>query len=322
MTGGLLPESRKAVCLAPMAGFTDRTFRLLCRERGADFVFTEMISAKGLLYRSEKTRALYFAAEDDAPFGVQLFGREPETVAAAARMVEAELGGRLLCIDLNMGCPAPKIAGGGDGCALMLDPPLAGRIIEQTARAVHAPVTVKFRKGWDAAHENAAEFARMCEESGAKLLTVHGRTRAQLYSGRADRVCMAAVKRAVKIPVLANGDVADGESALETLRETGCDGVMIGRAALGDPFILEEIRYALEGRAYTPPSAVERRALALRHARMALAEKGPHAIVELRKHLAFYIRGEQGAARLRTRLNACKTLEELEDILGQQSLKE
>ena len=305
-----------------MAGFTDRTFRILCRERGADVVFTEMISAKGLLYRSEKTRALYFAAEDDAPFGVQLFGREPETVAEAARMVESDLGERLLCIDLNMGCPAPKIAGGGDGSALMLDPALAGRIIERTANAVRVPVTVKFRKGWDAAHENAVEFARMCEESGAKLLTVHGRTRAQLYSGHADRACMAAVKSAVKIPVLANGDVASGLSALETLRDTGCDGVMVGRAALGDPFVFEEIRCALEGGPYVPPSAEERRALALRHARMALAEKGPHAIVELRKHLAFYVRGEPGAARLRTRLNACKTLEELGDILLRDSRAE
>ena len=305
-----------------MAGFTDRTFRILCRERGAEFVFTEMISAKGLLYRSEKTRALYFAAEGDAPFGVQLFGREPETVAEAARMVERELGERLLCIDLNMGCPAPKIAGGGDGSALMLDLPLAGRIIKQTVRAVRVPVTVKFRKGWDAAHENAVEFARMCEENGASLLTVHGRTRAQLYSGRADRACMAAVKSAVKIPVLANGDVTDGQSALETLRETGCDGVMVGRAALGNPFLFEEIRCALEGEPYVPPTAEENRKLALRHARMALAEKGPHAIVELRKHLAFYVRGESGAAKLRTRLNACKTLEELEDILAQGSRSE
>lgn len=299
-----------------MAGFTDRPFRQLCLEYGADLVTTEMISAKGLLYRSAKTRALYFAKPEDAPFCVQLFGSEPETLAKAVRLLEEDLKEHLFAIDLNMGCPAPKIASNGDGSALMLDPPLAGRIVEATVNAAHVPVSVKFRKGWDAAHENAAEFARVCERSGASFLTIHGRTREQQYSGAADRACMAAVKRAVSIPVIANGDVRDAASALDTLRETGCDGLMIGRGALGNPFVFEEIRAALEGRAYTPPSWDERRALALRHARMALGEKGGHAMIELRKHLAFYLRGSRDAAKLKTRINTCKTLEELEQIWG------
>jgi len=316
MTKELFPASRPVVCLAPMAGFSDRTFRLLCRERGADLVTSEMISAKGLLFMSEKTRALYLPEEGDAPYAVQLFGSEPETLGRAVAIVERDLGGQLLSIDLNMGCPAPKIAGNGDGSALMRDPALAGRIVRAVADAAHVPVSVKFRKGWDAAHENAVEFARICEENGASFLTIHGRTREQMYSGIADRACMARVKQAVRIPVIANGDVHSAASALDTLRETGCDGVMLGRGALGNPFVFEEIVCALEGRPYTPPTWEERRETAMRHARMALAEKGDHAIVELRKHLAFYLRGIHDAAKLRTRINSCKTLEELEQIWG------
>ena len=316
MTDSLLPAGRPALCLAPMAGFSDRPFRQLCLEYGADLVTTEMISAKGLRYKSEKTRALYFAKPEDAPFGVQLFGSESETLANAVPILENDLGRQLRFIDLNMGCPAQKIAGNGDGSALMLNLPLAGRIIEAVVRRAHVPVSVKFRKGWDAKRANAPEFARVCQESGASLVTIHGRTREQQYSGVADRACMAAVKRAVSIPVLANGDVHDARSALDMLRETGCDGVMLGRGALGNPFVFDEIRSALEGRPYTPPTEQERHELALRHARMALAEKGPHAMIELRKHLGFYLRGTRDAAKLRTRINTCKTLEELEEIWG------
>ena len=316
MNDVIFPAGRPLVCLAPMAGFSDRTFRLLCRERGADLVTSEMISAKGLLFMSERTRALYLPREGDAPYAVQLFGSEPETIARAVAIVERDLGGLLRAIDLNMGCPAPKIAGNGDGSALMRDPVLAGRIVRAAVKTAHVPVSVKFRKGWDAAHENAVEFARVCEENGAAFLTIHGRTREQMYSGVADRACMAAVKRAVSIPVIANGDVHGAASAQDTLRETGCDGVMIGRGALGNPFVFEEIRCALEGREYTRPTLQERRETAMRHVRLALAEKGDHAIIELRKHLAFYLRGRPDAAKLRTRINTCKTLEELEQIWG------
>ncbi|HWQ05874.1 MAG TPA: tRNA dihydrouridine synthase DusB [Feifaniaceae bacterium] len=316
----ILPKNRPAVLLAPMAGFTDRTFRLICREFGADLVCTEMISAKGLLYKSDKSRALYDAKPGDEPFFVQLFGSDPDTVAKAAALIEQELGEQLLGIDLNMGCPMPKIAGNGDGCALMQNFLLAAAIIERTVHAVHVPVTVKFRKGWDEAHQNAAAFAKICEQSGACALTIHGRTREQLYAGRADRVCMAEVKQSVQIPVFANGDVTSGQSALETLAETGCDGVMVGRAALGDPFLFEEIRCALSGEAYTRPQPEQRREIALRHARNALEQKGPHAMIELRKHLAFYARSERGAAKLRVRINACRTLEELAEIWPEHGL--
>lgn len=316
MKPAFFPPDRPIVCLAPMAGFSDRTFRQLCRERGADLVTSEMISAKGLLFQSEKTRALYLPQSGDTPYAVQLFGSEPETLAKAVAIVERDMGQSLLSIDLNMGCPAPKIAGNGDGSALMRDPVLAGRIIAATVQAAHVPVSVKFRKGWDAGHENAVPFAHMCEENGAAFITIHGRTREQMYSGIADRACMAAVKQAVSIPVIANGDVHDAKSALDTLHETGCDGVMLGRGALGNPFVFEEIVCALKGEHYTAPDWDARRALALRHARMALREKGDHAIIELRKHLAFYLRGAKDAAKLRTRINSCKTLEELEQIWG------
>jgi nifR3 family TIM-barrel protein len=299
-----------------MAGFSDRAFRLLCRERGADLVTSEMISAKGLLFMNEKTRALYLPREGDAPYAVQLFGSEPETLAKAVQIVERDLGEKLLSIDLNMGCPAPKITGNGDGSALMRDPVLAGRIIAATVNASHVPISVKFRKGWDASHENAEEFARVCEENGAAFVTIHGRTREQMYAGLADRACMARVKQAVKIPVIANGDVHDAISAQDTLRETGCDGLMLGRGALGNPFVFEEIICAMEGRSYTPPTWEERRETALRHARRALLEKGDHAMIEMRKHLAFYLRGMRDAAKLRTRINSCKSLEELEQIWG------
>ena len=310
------PADRPIVCLAPMAGFSDRTFRLLCRERGADLVTSEMISAKGLLYGSDKTRSLYLVKEEDAPYSVQLFGSAPDTLARAVAILEDDLGEQLRSIDLNMGCPAPKIAGNGDGSALMLDPALAGRIIEATVNAAHVPVSVKFRKGWDETQGNAVEFARVCQESGASFVTIHGRTRKQMYAGLADRACMAAVKRAVSIPVIANGDVHDGESAISLLQETGCDGIMIGRGALGNPFLFEEIRAALDGKPYAPPTWDERRETALRHAQMTLDEKGDHAIIELRKHLVFYLRGIRDAAKLRTRINSCKTLEELQQIWG------
>lgn len=316
MIESVFPAGRPVLCLAPMAGFSDRTYRLLCHERGADLLFSEMISAKGLLYGSDKTRSLYLAKAEDEPFSVQLFGSVPDTLAEAVSIIESDLGGKLLSIDLNMGCPAPKITSNGDGSALMLNPALAGDIIEATVKAAHVPVSVKFRKGWDEAHENAVEFARVCQGSGAAFVTIHGRTRAQMYAGLADRACMAAVKQAVQIPVIANGDVHDADSALSLLRETGCAGVMIGRGALGNPFVFEEIRAALDGRPYTPPTWEERRQTALRHAQMTLAEKGDHAIIELRKHLAFYLRGYRDAAKLRTRINTCKTLEELEEIWG------
>lgn len=290
---------RPPVLLAPMAGVTDLPFRALCREQGADFSYTEMVSAKGLDFKSRASAELLRIGDGERPTGVQLFGSDPDTVGRMAALVSEREG--VSVIDLNMGCPARKITGNMDGSALMRDLPRASRVIAAAARASRLPVTVKFRKGWDAEHVNCAEFARMAEESGAKALTIHGRTREQLYSGEADRAAIAAVVRAVCIPVIANGDIHDGESALSMLRETGCAGLMVGRAAEGYPFVFAEIRAFLAGEAYTPPTEEERIDMALRHLRAHCEYYGGRAVA-MRAQLARYIRGMQGAARLRPEL--------------------
>ena len=286
-------------------------------EYGADIVVTEMVSAKGLHYANERTAELLNTAPSERPVTVQLFGHEPAFVAEAVRRVAGELGDALLAIDLNMGCPAPKIVNNGDGSALMRDPALAGRIISAAVATGAAPVTVKFRKGWDDAHCNAELFARVCEESGAALITVHPRTRAAMYAGKADWETLAGIKQTVRIPVIGNGDVCSGADALRMRAETGVDGVMVGRGALGNPYLFREIQAALHGEPNSPPTERARRALALRHAELALAAEGPRALIELRKHIAWYIRSVPGAAKLRVRVNECTTLAELRATLGQ-----
>ncbi len=230
----------------------------------------------------------------------------------AARIVEQA---KPDILDLNFGCPAPKITGNGEGSALMRAPALCGRIVAAVAAAVRVPVTAKLRKGFDAAHENAVEVARICADSGAAMLTVHGRTREQRYGGLADWGCVAAVAAAVRVPVIGNGDIASGEQALRRLSESGCAGVMVGRAALGNPWIFAEIRAALSGAAYMPPDEAARTAMALRHARMAAAYGGERALIELRKHLARYVGGRRAAASLRARLQTARTLGQIEEIL-------
>lgn len=298
-----------------MAGYTDLAFRLLCREQGADVVITEMISAKGLVYGAAATRALLLSRAEEQPLVVQLFGREPDILAQAANICEDALGPGLRAIDLNLGCPAKKITGNGEGSALMQEPLLVGRIVESLAKAVGVPVTLKCRSGWDEAHQNAVEIARIAQSSGAAMLTLHARTRARFYGGQADWDMIAKVKDALRIPVIGNGDIRSGADALRMVEETRCDGVAVGRAALGNPWVFAEIRAAKRGESYTPPSEAERRSEALRHARMALAFKGAQAIVELRKHIAWYIRGVPGANLLRQRVNAANSLDELSEIL-------
>ncbi len=303
------------VLLAPMAGYTDSAFRILCRSFGCDLAYTEMVSAKGLHFLNARTELVLSIDADEPPVAVQLFGSDPAIMGEQAERLCDLAGDRLVLIDLNMGCPAQKIVKNGDGCALMRDLPLAARVIEQAARHSRVPVTVKFRKGWDAAHENAADFARMAEQSGAAALTVHGRTREQQYGGAADLACIAAVKQAVSIPVIGNGDVRDGASAKRMLTETGCDGVMIGRGALGNPFVFAAVKSALAGLPHTPPDRRARMALALKHAEMTWERKGENGLVELRKHIPFYFAGFPGAARLRVAANNVKTLPELRRLL-------
>ena len=301
--------------LAPMAGFSDMSFRVLCKSLGCDLTVTEMVSAKGLFYGSQKTAELLETDPAERPVVMQIFGREPEIMADMARRLAERYREALLAIDINMGCPAPKITGNGEGSALMREPLLAGHIVETVAKKAGVPVTVKIRKGYDARHENAAEIARIAEDSGAAAITVHGRTREQMYAGCADYAAIAAVRAAVKIPVIGNGDVRDGDSALRLLRQTRCDGIMIGRGALGNPFVFSEVRAALRGEAYTPPTWAERMETAVRHTRMTAANKGERGILELRKHIVYYLSGIPGAARLRTRLQNAETAEEMAQIL-------
>jgi len=296
-----------------MAGYTDVVFRALCTSFGCDLTYTEMVSAKGLTFGNAKTADYLLLGEEESSVGVQLFGHEPDRMADAAKYVSDRLGPRLRCIDLNMGCPAQKIVSNGDGSALMKTPALAGRIVEAVKAASPVPVTVKFRKGWDG--DTCVSFAKMLETSGADAICLHPRTRVQQYEGKADRAAIGAVKAAVHIPVIGNGDITCGESAVSMIRETGCDGVMIGRGALGRPWIFAEVKAALAGAPYAEPDVSERLTIALRHAERIEAVKGPHGLVELRKHLPRYLHGIRGAAALRTRLNDAKTAAEIREFL-------
>lgn len=309
------PKTEFPVLLAPMAGVTDLAFREICRGMGADFSYTEMVSAKGLYYGSDRTASLLQASPAERPYGVQLFGAESDIVARMAAQLTEEAPEGLALIDLNMGCPARKITGNGEGSALMREPARAAKIIEATAKAAKLPVTVKFRKGWDENSINAVQFARMAEESGAAMLTVHGRTREQMYSGKADWDIIAAVKAAVRIPVIGNGDIFSGADALAMKAHTGCDGIMVARGAEGNPFIFAEIRAALSGKAYRPPTAAERIDAALRHAQRLVETRGERAIIEMRKHVAWYLSGMRGAGALRARVNTVSSLAELSDML-------
>ena len=306
---------KQPLLLGPMAGYSDAVFRRLCHEEGCDLAFTEMISAKGLLHANEKTRLLCRPGPEEGPLGVQLFGSDPVSMGVAAWVVTEELGDSLFCLDINCGCPARKIAGNGDGSALLLDLSLAEKVISAVVKHTSLPVSVKFRSGWDEKHIVSAEFARMAEAAGASFLTLHPRTRTQQYSGSADWRQIETVKAAVSLPVVGNGDVIDGPSALGMLRETGCDGLMICRGALGHPWVFREVRAALNGKPFLPPAGRDLAERILRHAELELAAKGDHGMVELRKHLPLYFAGQRGASGLKKALSQVKTMEELRGIL-------
>lgn len=304
--------------LAPMAGVTDAAFRTLCREQGADLTYTEMVSAKGLSYANEKTRRLVDLGPGEQEVAVQLFGHEPETVAAMAAWVEQELGEHLAYMDINMGCPARKIVSKGDGSALMKDPSLAAAIVEATKRAVQCPVTCKIRRGWSAEEgESAVDLARCLEAAGADAVAVHGRFSTQMYHGRADWETIARVKQALSIPVVGNGDVTCGADAVRMVEETRCDGVMVARAAEGNPWVFADLKAALEGRpAPAPPTPQERMETVKRHVAM-LAELNEGHLTPMRKHAAWYVRGLPGAAAARGRLNECSTVGEFFDVFDE-----
>ncbi len=309
--------SKRPVLLAPMAGITDTAFREMCLKYGAELAYTEMISAKGMHYNCMATRKLIELSEREGPCGVQLFGSSPDILADISREIESEYGEKVALIDINMGCPARKIVSNGEGSALMLDLPLASQIISAVKKAVRLPVSVKFRKGFDSEHLNAVEFAKMAQDSGADIITIHGRTREQMYSGKVDLDAIAAVKRSVTIPVIGNGDIFCGADAANMFKYTGCDGIMVARGAQGNPFIFEEIKAYLSGSPYTPPSAEQRATAALEHAKRHLELKGERSIIELRKHMAWYVSSARGVGKIRTRLMRAQTLDDIESALAE-----
>ena len=318
------------LALAPLAGVSDRAFRRVCRACGADFTVSEMVSAKALCYEQRKkdpknrsvSGQLASVMKDELPMAVQIFGSEPDFMAEAARMIEAnEYIGCVSAvppsaIDINMGCPVKKVTGNGEGSALLKNPKLIGEIVTAVARAVKLPVTVKIRAGWDKDSINAPEVARIVEASGAAMLTVHARTREQMYEPGVDRSVITAVKQAVSIPVLGNGDIYTAADALSMMAETGCDGVMIARGAMGNPWVFSEICAALDGRDFTLPSASERFEVALAQVREMITEKGERVgVAEAKKHLSWYCHGMEGAAAARSRLMQAVSYDELAAIL-------
>ena len=308
------------IILAPMAGVTDKAFRLITKPFGPALIYTEMVSGKGLLYKNKRTEVLLEVLNFEKPTAAQIFGHEPEVMSEIAER-SLEFGADM--IDINMGCPAPKIVNNGDGSALMKNPELAGKIISAVRKSVNCPMSVKFRMGWDDDSINAVEFAKTAENNGADAITIHGRTRAQFYSGKANLEIIKKVKEAVKIPVLGNGDVHDGKSAKYMLDYTGCDGIMIGRAAQGNPWLFSSVLHYLKtGDELAPPTLEERSDIAEKHLRLLVKFKGEHrGVLEGRKHMAWYFKGLCGGAKLRNLINQCDTLEQMLDLISYENLR-
>ena len=304
------------LALAPMAGITDLPFRLICRRLGCGMTVSEMVSAKGLLYKNVKTTEMLRIDDGERPTAIQLFGSVPEELAEAARMVEAS-GADM--IDFNMGCPVPKIVNNGEGSALMKNPQLAHDILAAMVKAVKIPVTVKFRAGWDDAHRNAVEIARAVEAAGVSAVAVHGRTRQQFYEGKADWKIIAEVKQAVSVPVFGNGDIFTVEDGLRMLKETGVDGLMIGRGADGNPWLFRELAAVLRGEERpAPPTLAERLAQAAEHLDMLIDYKGEHiSVKEMRRHISAYLKGLPHAAEFRGRFHKVDTREQFRELLAE-----
>ena len=297
------------VIMAPMAGITDTAYRIILEEMGVGLVSTEMVSAKGIFYNNKNNKVILQTAENEHPIAVQLFGSDPMIMTNMAERISEDFD----IIDVNMGCPVPKIVNNGEGSALMKNPEQAFKILEMMCRVLKKPVTVKFRKGFDDKHINAVEFAKMAEQAGVKSITIHGRTRAQMYAGQADWDIIRQVKEAVSIPVFGNGDIFTPEDAKRMMEETGCDGVAIARGAKGNPWLIKRTIHFLEtGELLPEPSIEERRAMIVRHAELMVKYKTERlAIPEMRKHLAWYTAGLTGSAKLRAEMNSINTLDEL-----------
>lgn len=307
-------EIKNNVVLAPMAGVTDLPFRLLCREMGCGLLYTEMVSAKAILYNNKNTESLLTVTAGENPISVQLFGSEPQIMADIAKRIEEK---PFDIIDVNMGCPVPKVVNNGEGSALMKNPKLVGQIVEAMAKAVKKPVTVKLRAGFNSESINAPEIAHIVQESGGAAVAVHGRTREQYYSGHADWNVIRHVKEKIKIPVIGNGDILCGNDAIRMMEQTGCDAVMIGRGARGNPWIFRQIsQYLINGAEPEKPSSEQVCDMILRHARMLIKTKGEYTgIREMRKHFAWYTSGMKHASGLRNEVNGVENFLQLEELV-------
>lgn len=302
------------VILAPMAGVTDLPFRLLCKEKGADLIYTEMVSAKGIYYRSKNTEALLEVREEERPVALQLFGSDPEIVSEMAKRIEDR---NFDILDINMGCPVPKVVNNGEGSALLKNIPLAEKVIRKTVEATCKPVTVKFRRGFQNGEEQALELAKAAEAAGAAAVAVHGRTREQYYSGQADWNIIRRIKETVSIPVIGNGDIFSGKDAERMFEQTGCDAIMVGRGARGNPWIFTQIKHFLQtGEELPKPDLRELADMILRHARMQMEWKGElYGMREMRTHFAWYTSGYPHSAAMRRRMNEIETIEDFERVL-------
>ena len=314
---------KQNIILAPMAGVTDYAFRKIARRYGADFCISEMVSSKAIHFKDRKTADLAEIKDDDRPLGIQIFGSDPKIMAESAYLLSTATyehrknDNTPNVIDINMGCPVRKIVSAGDGSALLRNPQLVGEIVKETVNASCVPVTVKIRAGWDRDSINCVEIAKIVESNGAAAICVHGRTREQMYEPYADWSYIKAVKDAVSIPVIGNGDIFCARDAVRMLAETGADSLMIGRGAMGNPFIFDEIRHHLDGKPYTPPTILEKINVAMEQLSYMIEEKGERvAICEARKHFAWYLKGERGSAAARGELNRASTLEELQEIIN------
>lgn len=302
--------------LAPMAGVTDLPFRLLCKEQGADLIYTEMVSAKGIYYNNKNTDSLLVVKEEERPVALQLFGSDPVIMSEMAKKIEDR---NFDILDINLGCPVPKVVNNGEGSGLMKNPKLVGEIVYKVSRAIKKPVTVKIRKGFDDNSVNAVEIAKIAEANGASLVAVHGRTREQYYSGKADIDIIRKVKESVKIPVIGNGDIFSPQDAKRMLEMTGCDGIMLARGVRGNPWLFREIKTYLEtGELIKKPTTEELISMILRHARMQIEFKGEYiGIREMRKHVAWYTTGYKKSSKLRSLVNEIEDMKDLESLMNE-----
>ena len=315
-------DFKNKIILAPMAGVTDYAFRKIARKYGASYCVSEMVSSKAIHYKDKKTATLAEIKDDDKPLGIQIFGSDPKIMAESAYLLSTATYEHRKndnipnVIDINMGCPVKKIVSAGDGSALLKNPDLCGEIIKEVSLASRVPVTVKIRAGWDKNSINCTEIAKIAEANGASAICVHGRTREQMYEPYANWSYIRAVKEAVSIPVIGNGDIFCAEDAIRMIEETGVDSLMIGRGAMGNPFIFDEIQHYFDKKPYTPPTIFEKIRVAMEQVSYMIEEKGEKiAICEARKHLSWYLKGERGSASVRAQINSVNTLEELNAVI-------